>query len=172
MSHRAKLATISIALFVAAAFFLLSAVFRYSSPRAYRPELLPNGEVQLLMRADSPVANYEERVRKAVSNDDVLLLGFCMDSKNPSVQLAAAQLLGILEKRGRHGVAGLLRGLGAREDFVRDASARALGRIGEFPEQAVPALTQLLDDKSASVRKSAAEALALFGTQPANRASP
>lgn len=172
MNRRAKLATISIALLVAAALFLLPAVFRYSSPRNYRPEMLLSNEVRLLMRADSPIANFEERVRKAVTDEDVLLLGRCMNSKNPSVQCGAAQLLGIVEKRGKRGVAGLLRGLEARDDFVRSASARALGRIGEFPEQAVPALTRLLDDKGAGVQKSAAEALASFGTQPANRASP
>lgn len=172
MSRRAKLAAILITLLGAAALILLPAVFRYSSPRNYRPELLLSSEVQLLMRADSPIANYEERMRKAVTDEDVLLLGRCMNSKNPSVQLGAAQLLGIMDKRGARGVAGLLLGLEASDDFVRSASARALGRIGEFSEQAVPALTRLLDDKSASVQKSAAEALASFGTQPANRASP
>lgn len=133
------------------------------APRAYRPELLLSGEVQLLMRADSPIPNYEERVRKAVTDDDVLQLGRCMNSKNPSVQLGAAQLLGIVGTRGKRGIAGLLRGLEARDDFVREGSARALGRIGEFPEHAVPAITRLLDDKSVGVRKSAAEALARFG---------
>jgi len=143
-----------------------------SVPRAYRPELLLSREVRLLMLADSPIPNYEGRVQRAVTDDDVLQLGRCMASKSPRVQMGAAQLLGIVEKRGKRGVAGLLRGLEARDDFVRSASARALGRIGECPEQAVPALTRLLDDKSAGVQKSAAEALASFGTQPANRASP
>lgn len=172
MSHRAKLAVVLITLLGAAALILLPAVFRYSSPRTYRPELLLSSEVQLLMRADSPIADYEERVRKAVTDEDVLQLGRCMSSKNPSIQSGAAQLLGSVGKRGKRGVAGLLRGLEARDDFVRSASASALGRIGEFPEQSKPALNRLLDDKSASVRKSAAEALALFGTQPTNRASP
>lgn len=172
MSRRAKLAAMLITLLGTAALILLPEVFRYSSPSDYRPELFLSREVQLLMRADSPIADYEERVRKAVTDEDVLQLGRCMHSKNPSVQVGAAQFLGIMEKRGKRGVAGLLLGLEAKDDFVRSASARALGRIGEFPEQSVSALNRLLDDKSTSVRKSAAEALALFGTQPTNRASP
>ena len=134
--------------------------------RHYAPENALSGEIQNLIFADSPITDFEERVRKAVKQDDVLLISLCMESNSPRGRCGAALILGRLGKGGRNGVAGLMRGLQHKDEYTRRAAASALGQIGEFQEVVVPALKRCLRDPDKSVQGAAGHALTQFVVSP------
>jgi HEAT repeat protein len=59
-----------------------------------------------------------------------------------------------------------------KEPVGREAAARALGRLGPAAKEAVPRLTDLLDDRDSRVRIAAAEALGMIGAPAALPAVP
>ena len=85
----------------------------------------------------------------------------------------AARILGLMGPRGTDAVPGLIGLLRDRHApvAVREATADALGKIGEPVAEVVPALTAALKDDKEEVRYRAAEALAWIGP-PAKEAMP
>jgi len=84
---------------------------------------------------------------------------------DPHTRGMAISALGKRDAEGRIAVPGLLRLLGDPEQGVRDAAARALGRIGD-PGALPPLVGRLGAEPEADVRGTIVEALAAFPDEP------